>query len=372
MPKAGTKFECRRTDLLAACQLANLVVLASQHQPVLRNIKLDADETRCRIEATNQEYGIRLDVTGVTVSTGGRLLIPADRLTAILRETSDETVTIEATDRTTLVRTGQSEFELNTEDPATYPEVPTPRPKQHHAIIAGQLRNAVHRTRFAAAKESDRYPLTGTLWELDESEIRLVATDGKRLAFARCDAKAHGGNEPPGPPHIVPAKAMQLLERLLTDPEEVVKVTLNENEAFFRVGTAVLHTRLIEGRYPSYRDIFPKTKAVEIPLPVGPFHSVIRQAAILADSDSLGVEFSFTTRTLTLHTRSPDAGRSKVELTVEFSGEPITVALEPRFVADVLRTLSDDQTLTLELTDSKKAVVFRLGTAYAYLIMPLC
>lgn len=369
--KPVMKLVCQRTDLLAACQLASQAVPASQQQPVLRNIKLVADESRCTIEATNSEYGLRLDVSGVTATTGGQLLIPADRLALILRESADETITIEQGDPATLVRTGLSEFELNTEDPTSFPDVPHPRPKQHHAVNAGLLRDAIHRTTFAAGKENARFTLMGTLWEFDAKELRLVATDGKRLAFARCDTKAHGGDEPPGSPHIVPTKVMQLLERLLGDPDLDVKVTLRENEAFFRVGSAVLNTKLIDGRYPPYRDIFPKSKAIEIPLPVAQFHSVIRQAAILADSEAQGVEFSFKDRTLTLNTRSPDAGRSKVRMPVEFSGEPITVTLDPRYVADALRTLPDDQTLTLELIDAKKAAVFRLGVTYAYLVMPM-
>lgn len=362
---------CQRAELLAACQLASQVVPVSQQQPVLRNIKLVAGESRCTIEAASPEYGIRLNVSGVTVSTSGQLLIPVDRLVLMLRESADETISIEQGDPTTLVRTTQSEFELNAEDPATFPTVPTPRPKQYHTVNAGQLRDAIHRTSFAAAKENARYTLIGTLWELDEKELRLVATDGKRLALAQCSAKAHGGSEPQGAPHIIPTKAMQLLERLLGEPDQDVKVALRENEALVRVGTAVMHANLINGRYPPYRDIFPKSEAVKIPLPVGPFHSVVRQAAILANSEAQGVEFNFKDRTLTLNTRSPKAGRSKVQMPVEFDGEARTVTLDARFVADFLRTLPDDVTLTLELTDANKAAVFRLGTAYAYLVMPM-
>jgi DNA polymerase-3 subunit beta len=336
-------------------------------------LKLAATPSRCTIEATDLEIGVRLDVAGVQADAPVQFLLPANRLIAILRETAEETVTVETGDPTTLIRAGQSEFELNAEDPANFPEVPTPRSKQHHTVTAGQLRDAIRRTTFAAAKDNAaRYALTGTLWELDEKELRLVATDGKRLAVARCQAQAHGGNEPPGKYHIVPTKAMQLLERLLDDREQTVKVALRENEALIRVGAAVIHTRLLEGKYPPYRDILPKTKKVEIPLAVGIFHSVIRQAAVLADRESQGVEFTFKDNILTLETRSPDAGRSKVQLAIEYSGEPVTVALDPKFVTDALRVLPADQTIALELTDPKRPILFRHGPSYSYLVMPLC
>lgn len=370
--KSGPNLACKRADLLAACQLVNVAVPTNSHRPTLRNLKLVATADRCTVEATDLEIGVRLDVAGVQAVTPGSLLVPADRLLAILRETAEDTVTIEANDPTVLVRAGQSEFELNAEDPANFPEVPTPRTKQHHTVTAGQLRDAIRRTTFAAAKDNAaRYALTGTLWELDEKELRLVATDGKRLAVARCQGQADEGNEPPGKYHIVPTKAMQLLERLLDDPEQTVKVALRENEALVRVGAAVIHTRLLEGKYPPYRDILPKTKKVEIPLAVGTFHSVIRQAAVLADRESQGVEFAFKDKILTLETRSPDAGRSKVQLAIEYSGSPVTVALDPKYVTDALRTLPADQTVALELTDPGKPVLFRLGTSYSYLVMPL-
>ena len=204
VPATGLRIVCTRADLSAACQIAALVVPADQNQPVLKNLKLVADGRRCTIEAMNQEYGIRLEVPGVKVTTGGRILIPADRLASILRETSDHVVAIEAANTTTLVRTDQSEFELTGEDVDSYPEFTTPKPELHNTVLAGQLREAIHRTRFAAAKGIGPASLAGTLWELDDNEVRLVATDGKRLALARCAAKARGGSNPPGSPHIVP------------------------------------------------------------------------------------------------------------------------------------------------------------------------
>jgi DNA polymerase-3 subunit beta len=245
--KPGPKLVCQRAELLAACQLANVAVPANSHRPTLQNLKLAATPSRCTIEATDLEIGVRLDVAGVQADAAVQFLLPASRLIAILRETAEETVTVETSDPTTLIRAGQSEFELSAEDPANFPEVPNPRSKQHHTVTAGQLRDAIRRTAVAAAKENARYALTGTLWELDEKELRLVATDGKRLALARCQAQAHDGHEPPGKFHTLPTKAMQLLERVLDDPEQTVKVALRENEALVRVGAAVIHTRSSKG-----------------------------------------------------------------------------------------------------------------------------
>jgi DNA polymerase-3 subunit beta len=368
---SGLKISCERIALLTPCQHANLIVPSGHNQPILRNFKIIAGDNRCTMQATDQEVGVRFDLKEVNIASSGELLVPADRLTAILKETSDETITIESTDTTSLLRIGKSEFELNAEDPTTFPDIPITRPKQYNTVSAELLSDGIHRTIFAAAKEHSNHALTGTLWEMDNTELRLVSTDGKRLALAQCEAKAHGGNVPPGHNHVLPTKAMEILGRLVGESEQEIKMTLRENHALFRVGRAVIYTRLLEGRFPPYREILPKSKKIEIQLNVGSFHAVIRQAAILVGREAQGVEFTFKDNTLTLNTRSSDAGRSTVQLAIEYSSEPLTIVLAPGLVMDALRTLPDDQSVTLELIDRMKAAVFRMGTEYSYLVMPL-
>jgi DNA polymerase-3 subunit beta len=293
------------------------------------------------------------------------------RLTSILRESTDQELHLEADANSCLIRGQHSEFELPSEDPAQYPDVPAFTGDDYHQIQGGVLREMVARTIFAAAQENARYALTGLLWELTAEKIKLVATDGRRLAVTEGVGIMHGQHGTEGQTPVVPTKAMSLLERNLSDPEEQVFVTIRANEVLFKTDRAMVYGRLVEGRYPPYRDVFPKKTNVKLRLPVGPFLAAVRQAAILTDEESRGVDFSFAKGKLTLKARVADKGRAKVELPVDFEGKGVDITFDPRFIIDMLRVLDADAELNLELVDANSAALFKAGPDYSYIVMPL-
>jgi DNA polymerase-3 subunit beta len=362
---------CHREALLSACQLVSVAVATRDVKPILRNLKSIVEEDRCTLMATDLELGIRLEVRGVKVEEPGEAILPAARLTAILRESADEELSLEASPDSCMVRGQFNEFEMPSEDPGEFPDVPSFSGDTYHELPAGQLREMIRRTIFAVAAENPRYALTGIMWELEDGKARLVATDGRRLAVIEGPATAHGGHHTKGQTPVVPTKAMGLLERNLQDPDEMVRVCLKPNEALFKTERAMIYSRLVEGRYPPYRDVFPKKQTVKVPLVVGPFHAAVRQAAIMTDDESKKVVFGFAPKKLTLQARGAATGRSKVELPLEYDGKVINISFDPKYVTDMLRVLNPDDTLTLELVDGNSVALFRAGEQYSYIVMPL-
>jgi DNA polymerase-3 subunit beta len=365
------KVYCHREGLLSAFQLASVAVPSRDLKPILRNLKAIADGDRCTLLATDLELGIRLEVRGLRVEEPGEALLPAGRVLAILRESTDEELSLSADAQTCVVRGQLNEFEMGGEDPQDFPDVPSFSGETYHELPAGQLREMIRRTIFAAATENPRYALTGILWELEGDTARLVATDGRRLAVAEGTATAHGGHDTKGQTHVVPTKAMQLLERNLQDPDEPVRVCLRPNEALFKTERAMIYSRLVEGRYPPYREVFPKKQTVKVPLVVGPFHSAVRQAAIMTDEESKKVVFTFDKKKLTMQAHGAATGRSKVELPIEYDAKPIKISFDPKFLTELLRVLNPDDGLTLELVDGNSVALFRCGEGYSYIVMPL-
>src|SRR5439155_9419264 len=153
--------------------------------------------------------------------------------------------------------------------------------EKYHELPAGVLREMIRRTIFAAATENPRYAVTGILWELEGDTARLVATDGRRLAVTQAPATDHGGQTTHGQTPVVPTKAMGLLERILQDPEETVKVSVRPNDALFKTERAMIYSRLVEGRYPAYREVFPKKPTSKVALTAGPFLTAVKQASIM-------------------------------------------------------------------------------------------
>jgi DNA polymerase-3 subunit beta len=365
------KATFQREGLLSAAQLASVAIAPRDVKPILRNLKAITESDRCTLMATDLELGIRLEVRGIEVEETGEAILPAARTLAILRESTDEQLKLEADASHCIIRGEHNEFEMPGEDPANFPDLPTFTDDRYHEFTAGVLREMIRRTIFAAATENPRYAVTGILWELDGTEARLVATDGRRLAVCQGAAKANGGHETKGQTPVVPTKAMGLLERNLQDPDEIVRVCLRPNEALFRTERAMIYSRLVEGRYPAYREVFPKKTTTKVPLTAGPFLAAVRQAAIMADDESKKVVFTFSKKKLTVQAQGAETGRSKVEMPLEFEGKSLEIRFDPRFLTDMLRVLEPDAALTLELVDGNSPALFKSGSDYSYVVMPL-
>lgn len=367
------KVVCHREGLLTACQLASAAVAARDIKPVLKNLKAVVDDDRCTLMATDLELGIRIEVRGIKVEDPGEALLPTSNVVSILRESTDEELTVEANIESCVIKGEHNEFEMPGEDPSAFPDIPTFAEEKYHELTAGVLRDMIRRVIFAAASaEHSRFgATTGVLWELEGDKATLVATDGRRLALMHGQAQAHGGHTTKGQTAVVPVKAMSLLERNLTEPDETIKISVRPNEVLMKTERAMIYSRLVEGRFPNYRQVLPAKHAAKVPLTVGPFLSAVRQAAIMTDDESKRVTFHFAKKKLTLQARGVESGRSRVEMPLDYEGKAIEISFDPKFVVDMLRVLEPDTPLTLELTDNATPAVFRHEPNYLYVVVPL-
>lgn len=367
---------CDRAALLAAVKIVLAAVAARPPTPTLGTVKLAAAGGRLVLTGTDAEVGVRYDVPGVAVGRPGAALLPPHRLAGILAEAADAEVTIDAGPETTVVRTGTGRFELPAGDPGGFPDVPAfDEAGEQIEVAAGDLRTLLKRVAFAAeTRESTRFAVTGVLWEADAANnvCRLVATDTRRLALGDAPAAVRAGAGPPARPHLVPVKAVRLLERLLGGDGEAVKVALRPDDAVFRTDRATLHTKLLAGTFPPYRNILPKSFAASVPLAAGAFLAAVRQAAVMADDETRRVDFCFAPGAVTLAARGPHAGSGEVTLPLPgYAGPEVRIAFDPAYLTDMLRALDPAAALALEMTGGDRPAVFRLGTEYVYLVMPL-
>jgi DNA polymerase-3 subunit beta len=367
------KATCHREGLLAACQLVSVAVPSRDVKPVLRNIKAVVDGDRCTLVATDTEVGVRMEVRGVKAEEPGEALLPAARVVSILRESTDEELTIEAGPDACTLRGALNEFEMPGEDPGIFPDFPAFAEDKYHELTAGVLREMIRRTLFAVATEATRYgATTGVLWELEDSRARLVATDGRRLALSDGTANATAGHSTKGQMPVVPVKAMTLLERNLQEPDESVRVSFRPNEVLMKTERAMIYSRLVEGRFPNYKQVIPQKHNHKIPLTAGPFQTAVRQAAIMTDDESKRVVFTFAKNKLTLQARGMASGRSKVEMPLSYDGKSVEISFDPKFLIEMLRVLDPAAQLTLELVDSNSPALFRTEAGdYLYVVVPL-
>lgn len=365
------KVTCNREKMLGGFQTVAPVAPARSPKPILRNIKLDVRGEQATLMATDLELGIHFTVPGVDVETPGAAILPIGQFGSILRESVDETLRIEADAQGTVVQGTRSEFRLAGADPDEFPEVAQFAEEAYWGVPAGLFREMIRRTIFAIDTESSRYALAGVLLEIADERIAAIGTDGRRLAKMEGPVTRIGEADAAGPT-IVPGRAMHLIERALSDADGEVQIVARSSEVLFRSERATIYSRLLEGRYPRWRDVFPRReKAVRIEFSVGPLYGAVRQAAIVTSEESRGIDFAFGEGMLVLSGQTADVGQARVELPIGYHGENISITLDPRFVIDFLKVLDAEKNVTLELEDAEGAVVATTDDGYAYVIMPL-
>jgi DNA polymerase-3 subunit beta len=366
------KITCDREQFLTAFMTAATVAPSRSPKPILRNVKLEVTSETTTLMATDMEVGIRIEVGGIDVEKPGTILAQVSLLGSILRESSDDKLTIESDENGTIVRGERSEFKLPVENPDEFPAVASFSEEAYHDVPVRLFKELVRRTLFATDAESSRYALGGVLLEMEEDKITAVATDGRRLAKMEGPANSVGGHGLGDTMTIVPSRAMQLMERALADNDAEIQIAARANDIIVRSPRATIYARLVEGRFPKWREVFPsRHNSVQIEVTVGPFYSALRQAAIVASEESRGIDFTFGEGTLVLAGSTAEIGQSRVELPIAYDGVAITVTMDHRFVADFLKVLDSEKPVSIDIQDAESAALFTMDDGYGYVVMPL-
>jgi DNA polymerase-3 subunit beta len=365
------QLSCDRSLFSTAFSIAASAVPSRTPKDVLRNVFMSVTSSGVELVGTDQETAIRFRVDGVNTSSAGEVLLPTSRVASILRELQDQTLDMKIDERTIILKVASATFRLSAEDPQEFPPVPEFSATDFFRVPAPVFRQMIRRTVFATDSESTRYALGGLLMEFGEGTVTLAATDSRRLAVATAACESQGTPQIPGRTTVIPTKAMTLLERSIDASAEYVDIVVRENDVLMRTGACTVYSRLVEGRFPRYRDVIPRSGNVNIPLPVAPFLAAVRQSQIVTDEESRGVDFLFSNSLLTLSSQASDIGESRIELPIEFDHDDITITFDPKYVSEFLRVLSPETLVDLQLTDSDTAAVFRVEDSYTYVIMPL-
>lgn len=365
------KLKCHRPSLSNAFQIVSGVVPSRTPKEILKSVKLAVADGRATLIGTDEQVGIRYEIPEVETDSAGEVLLPTSRVISILRELTGDTVDLEVTEEAVWIRAGHSEFKLAAGDPAEFPPVAGFEEDRYFVVPAQSLRELIRRTIFATDVESTRYALGGVLMELEPEKITLAATDSRRLAVVTSSCQSQGVEDVENRTPVVPSKAMTLIERSIADEEGEVQIAVHANDVVVKSGQSTIYSRLVEGRFPRYQDVVPQQHNVVVEMVVGPFYAAIRQAQIVTNEESRGVDFCFTRGQLTLKSLAADVGESKIELPVSYDDDDLTITFDPRYIAEFLRILDSGSPVRLHLIDSESAAVFRTDDGYTYVIMPL-
>jgi DNA polymerase-3 subunit beta len=323
-----------------------------------------------RVSATNLEIGIDYPVSEVDLEQEGEVVLDAERLAAIVRESADDVLVLESADTTCEIRGADSHFTIYGQDPKQYPKVPSFGEGQGDlAISLEQLQIGIEQCLFATAKESSRYAINGVLWEVKGKKLLFVATDGRRLARCRVELQ----HAPAGAAEhkiIVPAKTMALLQKLVSHDKEHVAVKLVENQVLLSCANVVISSNLVEGNFPKYEDIIPTDYDKKLTLSTTRALSGVRRAALLTSEESKGIKLSVSAEALVFSGSSPEAGAAEVSMPVAYGGESIDIGFNPQFLIDALRVIKTPE-FELELGQPDRPGMLKSGTDFLYVLMPI-
>lgn len=364
------KVNFNRAALQEALNLVTMIVPSRTPKPILRCLRITADKDSVRIGATDLEIGITYRIAQVQVEQTGEAVVPADRLTAIVRESIDEVVSFEATESACHLKGADSHFTIYANDPGQFPAIPEYDGKPSLEIELSKLQVGVEQTLFATARESTRYAINGVLWELHGKKLTLVATDGRRLARCKVDVVGTPDAELSGKRIIVPAKTMALLDKVGGGEKDKAAVKFIDNQVVIACANVVISSNLVEGNFPKYEDIIPTDYTNKITLNTEAVLSAVRRAALLTNEDSKGIKLAIGKNVVVFSSRAPETGDAQIDMSIEYSNEPIEIGFNPVFLVDVLRVMKSKE-FELELGQSDRPGLFKGGPNFLYVVMPI-
>lgn len=365
------KVIAQTAALQEALTLAGSIVATRTPKPVLQCVKLTAtkegDTSLLTVLATDLEAGCRYRVTAVQVEEDGEALVPAERLSGIVRESAgQDNLTLETEKEAVVVRGAGSRFKIFGYDPGEYPAVPDFVGKCDFEVPAGSLAAMINKTLFAAAKAHSHYAMSGVLWEASGKRLQLVATDGHRLSQTRGALAKSAAREVAA---IAPAKLMGLVPRI-AGADETLAVKVEESQMLLRTAKVVLSSSLVQGNFPKYADVIPQQCSRKAAVKAAELEHAVRLAALLTNEESHGVRLSFQSDHVRLSSHSADAGEAEVTCVVRLEGEPLDIGFNPTFLIDALRVVEADE-VSFEMNTPTKPAVIRSGGEFLYVVMPV-
>lgn len=351
--------------------LVSTVVNPRHTNPLIQNVRFDATDGLI-IRATDLDVSLQHRVDGVGVDKEGSALLPAVKLSNLLKDIHTDTVTLETQGDQVMVKAGNDRIMLQTADTDGFPSFTEFKSDKAQSLDARLLEHALQRTSKSIATDKGRYALNGVLITPEADKFEFCGTDGRRLAYARVLAKGKKVDWP----IIVPRRGCELMLRLLgrADEGDVVQLDVRENELVFKVGDAIGSTNLVEGQYPDYWSVIPKSNDKSAVLNRSTLAEKVKLANHMTSVESSTIAFCLEDGELKLRTRSSGTGSAEVTVPLEYAGSDAKLGFDPRYVLEGLGLLESDD-IVMEFRDNNTGVIFHEGKDkkedYLFLVMPL-
>lgn len=360
-------IELERTLLFEALSRTTPIAERKTTLPILSHVLLNAESGRISLTATDLEVGLRMFVEG-EVKTPGVIALPAKKMHDIARELPMGTIGLLTEDGNRVkIQSGMTLFELSLMDPTDYPAWTVAEDTDMTPVSAEKLSYMIDKTLFASSSDDSRFNLNGILFEPREDGTRLVATDGHRLAKIEEELKL-----PISSKILVPKKSLLELKRILETLDGDVELGFDSKNIIVRTDRFVMSLRLIDGEYPDYEKVIPKSGDTFLTVQRLDLIQTLRRVSVLVSERNKGVTIKAAEGTLELSTTHVDYGTAKDSAVIGYNGEPFELIVNGAYLMEAL-TVLDSESLRVEYHEEGAPLVLKPDPPKSYfnLVMPM-
>ena len=364
------KFTCEKYLLLVAILTASRAAAAKSPVPLLEGLLLEAEEESVRISGYDLKTGIITTVPAQVDEAGG-IVLNARLFGEIIRKAPGQYVTISVNARfVTTIISEMSEFEILGSPASDYPELPSVEGLNSFEIGEAMLKKMISRTIFAVSDNESRPIHTGALFETDETALTIVAVDGFRLALCR-EPMENADNQALS--FVVPGTALSEVEKVASDGEGVITVTLAPKHIQFSIGDTILISRRLEGEFLNYKNAIPQTSKHQFTLEKSELISAVeRVSLILSDKIKSPVKCIFGDGIIKMSTAS-ELGKASDECGMDGNGEELEIGFNDKYLIEALKAAPTDE-IRLELTSGVTPCIISPtdeSGSFLYMILPV-
>ena len=341
------------------------IVASKNTLPILNNVLLKTEDNQVILSATDLEIGVNYYLGG-KVEEEGSITIPGRVLSNFVNSLNEEKISLETTNGVLSAKTSKSEANINGMSAEDFPIIPKVVGREVLEIDGNVLKTAISQVVFSASYDESRPVLTGVYFIIDNGTLKLVATDSYRLAEKTINLATAGKAE-----FIVPVKTINELQRILSGAEKV-KLVVSENQVMFLLPDMDLTSRIIEGEYPNYEQIIPKTFKTQTKVTTSELATTIKTASFFARENANNVKLTFQKDHILVEATSSQLGNFKSQIPCEVNGEENEVSFNAKYLLDALSGV-DSARVSLEMIGKMNPGVIRPdnGSGIMYIIMPL-
>jgi DNA polymerase III subunit beta len=354
------KMTIRTEELARALYRVQGIADKKSTMPILAHVLLEATaDGKLTVSATDLDVGLSGSYEA-QVEAPGSVAVHARQLYEIVKALPKDTAKVERKDNNWIeIISGSSKFRLVGMAADEFPALPSHAQVKTFTVPAADLAQMIDRTIFCVSTDDNRHNLSGVYVESPSPKmLRMVSTDGHRLAMAE---KTFEGEIPVKSGVIVPRKGFQELKRVLGDSSEPlseVQIGFSGNSGILKAGAVTLSTRLVEGQFPDYQQVIPKSAKRIAKIGKGTFGEALRRVSLLSASRAYGVRLVISDGSLELVAEDPELGSANESIEIDYKGETMTIGFNARYILDVL-ALVNDPGIAVSLTDDLSPAVIR-------------